>query len=109
MNLGPSGLTICCSLHDGGKNNSQGQLHCTGNAMHKNPTMPLCAVNGLLIFYRFCILKEPFPDFSHPKNYYGIPTLRRKSDRTKAVTYDLLYDKCITSHEIIDYYSDSGK
>ena len=108
-NLDPSGLTICSSLHNGRKNNLQGRLHYAGNVIHKNPTMSLCAVKGLLIFYRFCIIKEPFPDFSHPKNYYGIPTLRRKSDRTKAVTYDLLYDKYLILHEIIDYYSDSGK
>ena len=107
--LGSNGLTISCSLYNVGKTNLQGRLHYAGNVIHRNPTMLLCAVKGLLIFYCFCIIKEPFPDFSYPKNYYGIPILRRKLDRTKAVTYDLLYDKYIILCEIINYYSDSGK
>ena len=108
-NLGPNGLTICCSLHNGGNTNSQGRSHYAGNETHKNPTMSLCIVKVLLIFILFFILKEPFPYFSHPKNYYGTPILRRKSDRTKAVTRDLLCDEHMTLHKIIDYCSESGK
>ena len=77
--------------------------------MRKNPAMSACVAKGLILFCRFAVLKEIFPEFYHPKNYYNMPTLRIKSDRNKAVTRDLLCEKYLILHEIIECCSDSGK
>ena len=89
--IGPSCLTISCSLCNGSKTNPLGRLNYAGKIIHKNPTMSLCATKGMLIFYRFCIIKEILRDFTHPGNYYDIPALRSLKDPNKPIAYDLLY------------------
>ena len=71
--------------------------------------MSLCAIKGMLIFYRFCIIKEQFRDFTNPGNYYDIPTLRSLKDPNKPMSYDFLHKKYLILHQIIGFHSNSGE
>ena len=77
--------------------------------MHKNPVMSMCVAKVLIEFYRFGMLKEPFPEFPHPKKYWNIPTLRINAYRNQSVMHELSCDKHVLLHEIIDYCSNLGK
>ena len=60
-------------------------------------------------FFRWNVIGEIFLDFSKPENYYNVPSLRKDTDESTSINYQLLNDKCHLLHDIIGFKSTKSK
>ena len=81
------------------KTNKSGRLNVGGSVANKNPLFSADAAKGLLLFYRFKVMSEPWPDFTNLKDFMQRPTLRLErnykvhiSDDQKHNLFKKLYD-----------------
>ena len=81
----------------------------TSAIIHKNPIFTLDISKGMLLWSRYNILKEVFPDFSKLENYYHMLILYSLLKSNSAVTCKCLRDKFLIIFDIINFISNSGK
>ena len=72
----PNGMEASCVICNRGKTNKSGRLNVGGSVPNKNPLFSADAEKGLLLFYRFKILVEPWRDFTNLEDFMRRPTLR---------------------------------
>ena len=107
--IGPNGMEASCVICNRGKTNKSGRLNVGGSVAHKNPLFSADAAKGLLLFYRFKILVEPWPDFTNLEDFMRRPTLRSErnykihlSDHQQCNLFKKLYD-------VIDYSGNASE
>jgi len=59
--------------------------------------------------FRWGILGEKFPAFDNPENYYNVPALRRDTDESAPVNYELLNNKYTLLYIIVGFHSNKSK
>ena len=91
LNIGVSAFSVLCYISSCGKTNDSGHYTKTGVAPHKNPILCAVAPQGLLLLYRFNLLKEPTLNFLDYKTLYSTPLLRSSGNRLKASSYEEQY------------------
>ena len=96
-------------FNDGRKINASGRQECNGSIAHANPMQSLDAIKGMNYCFRWGVLGECFPAFDNPENYYNVPALRRDTDESEPVNYELLNDKHTLLCDIVGFRSNKSK
>ena len=91
------------------KTNASGKLDYSGSVAHANPTHSLDVIKGVHYFFRWSVLREAFPVFSEPSNCCNATTLRKDTDESTPIDYQLLNDKCHLFHEVVGFMTNKSK
>ena len=94
---------------NGGKSNASGRQDYNGSIAHVNPMQSLDAIKGMNYCFRWGILVKNFPAFENPVNYYNVPALRRDTDESAPVNYELLHEKYTLLYDIVGFRSNKSK
>jgi hypothetical protein len=95
------------TILNGGKMNSGNRLEYTALLLHTNPLLCAAGWIGVLLIYRFTVLKEPFPDFLKPEDFMLRPIFRQVRDYKKAVGYDTQYQSHRKMFDLIGFVSNA--
>jgi hypothetical protein len=89
--VGPSGMSMLCSVTNGGKTNKNGNIEYSAVLPHRNPLHCSIFARGCLFIWRFNVMRVQFPVLTDPKDIFRRCTLRQGYDEFNGVTYDSSY------------------
>lgn len=88
VRVGPRMMPMLCNVTDGGKTNANGRISYSAVVPHKNPVMCCIFAKGILLGWRFNVMKVKVPDLLDKEDIFKRPTLRQGHDEFGRVSYD---------------------
>jgi hypothetical protein len=101
----PDGMKGFHTILNGGKKNDGDRLEYTAHLLHMNPVLCTAGWIGIMLIYRFSVLKEPFPDFLDPSDFMKRPLFRQVWDYHKSTSYDTQYQNHKQMFDLIGFAS----
>jgi hypothetical protein len=95
--IGP-GTNVDFTLTNQGKTNSVGRKDFAGMGCHINPLLDATGYHGLALLWRFCGLKEPFPDCLNTSEIKQRPVYRSSKAYNKTMCKKTLYNMWVASN-----------